>query len=85
MTPALLLMRTSKETLCSAVEPDPPVSLNWTLLNESSTGIHFDVLLSWKPPRSSDVEMGWMTLQYEVQHRDGNSSEWETVRVSSVM
>lgn len=61
------------------VQPDPPVSLNWTLLNVSLTDIHFDILLSWKPPQSSDVEMGWMTLQYEVQHRDSSSSVWETV------
>nr|AAY86770.1 growth hormone receptor II [Oreochromis niloticus] len=61
------------------VQPDPPVSLNWTLLNVSSTGIHYDILLSWKPPPSSDVETGWMKLQYEVQHRDNSSSVWEMV------
>ncbi|XP_019965011.2 growth hormone receptor b isoform X1 [Paralichthys olivaceus] len=59
------------------VQPDPPFSLNWTLLNVSSTGSNYDIMLSWKPPESADVEMGWMTLQYEFQHRDVNSDLWK--------
>ncbi|CAB1455488.1 unnamed protein product [Pleuronectes platessa] len=59
------------------VQPDPAVGLNWTLLNVSSTGTHYDIMLSWKPPESADVEMGWMSLQYEVQHRNVNSDLWK--------
>ncbi|XP_062269274.1 growth hormone receptor b isoform X1 [Platichthys flesus] len=59
------------------VQPDPAVSLNWTLLNVSSTGTHYDIMLSWKPPESADVEMGWMRLQYEVQHRSVHSDLWK--------
>ncbi|XP_035040006.1 growth hormone receptor b isoform X1 [Hippoglossus stenolepis] len=59
------------------VQPDPAFSLNWTLLNVSSTGTHYDIMLSWKPPESADVGMGWMRLQYEVQHRDVNSDLWK--------
>ncbi|XP_059213968.1 growth hormone receptor b [Centropristis striata] len=61
------------------VQPDPPFGLNWTLLNVSVTGTYYDIMLSWKPPQSADVETGWMTLQYEVQHRNVNSDKWETV------
>nr|XP_046230770.1 growth hormone receptor b [Scatophagus argus] len=61
------------------VQPDPPVSLNWTLLNMSVTSTYYDIMLSWKPPQSADVEMGWMTLQYEVQYRDVSSNVWEVV------
>ncbi|XP_063745414.1 growth hormone receptor-like isoform X2 [Eleginops maclovinus] len=61
------------------VQPDPPVSLNWTLLNVSMTGNNFDIMLRWKPPPSADVTMGWMTLQYEVQYRDANSDQWEAL------
>ncbi|XP_069562236.1 growth hormone receptor-like isoform X1 [Brachyistius frenatus] len=61
------------------VQPDPPVHLNWTLLNVSLTGNYYDIILSWKPPQSADVEMGWMTLQYDVQYRDVNSDQWEAV------
>ncbi|XP_078127011.1 growth hormone receptor b isoform X1 [Sander vitreus] len=61
------------------VQPDPPVCLNWTLLNVSLTGAYYDIILSWKPPQSADVGMGWMTLQYEVQYRDVNSDQWEVV------
>ncbi|XP_061590498.1 growth hormone receptor-like [Cololabis saira] len=60
------------------VQPDPPVSLNWTLLNMSVTGSYYDIMLSWKPPQSADVEMGWMTLQYEVQYRSASSYHWKT-------
>ncbi|KAI3361938.1 hypothetical protein L3Q82_012292, partial [Scortum barcoo] len=61
------------------VQPDPPFSLNWTLLNVSLTGAFYDIRLSWKPPQSADVETGWMTLQYEVQYRDVSSDLWEAV------
>ncbi|XP_054467977.1 growth hormone receptor b isoform X2 [Anoplopoma fimbria] len=61
------------------VQPDPPIGLNWTLLNVSFTGSYYDIILSWKPPQSADVEMGWMTLQYEVQIRNVNSDLWEEV------
>lgn len=61
------------------VEPDPPVSLNWTLLNVSLTSAYYDIMLSWKPPPSADVETGWMVLQYEVQYRDVSSDQWEVV------
>ncbi|XP_045923003.1 growth hormone receptor b isoform X2 [Micropterus dolomieu] len=61
------------------VQPDPPVDLNWTLLNVSLTGTYYDIMLSWKPPQSADVKMGWMTLQYEVQYRDASSDMFEAV------
>lgn len=61
------------------VQPDPPVSLNWTLLNVSLTGMYYDIMLSWKPPQSADVETGWMRLQYEIQYRDVNADLWQVV------
>ncbi|XP_053195660.1 growth hormone receptor b isoform X1 [Scomber japonicus] len=61
------------------VQPDPPFGLNWTLLNISVTSAFYDIMLSWKPPQSADVEMGWMRLQYEVQHRSVDSDRWEVV------
>lgn len=66
------------------VQPDPPVELNWTLLNVSLTSSYFDVLLNWMPPQSADVKMGWMTLQYEVQYRDNSTDKWTVVGVSSL-
>lgn len=60
------------------------MDLNWVLLNVSLTGTHYDIMLSWKPPQSADVEMGWMTLQYEVQYRDSSSDLWEVVGASKV-
>ncbi|XP_067106151.1 growth hormone receptor b isoform X1 [Osmerus mordax] len=59
------------------VHPDPPVGLNWTLLNVGLTGTHFDALVRWVPPASADVLMGWMKLQYELQHREVNASLWK--------
>lgn len=63
------------------MQPDPPVGLNWTLLNVSLTGSHYDIMLSWRPPQSADVETGWMRLEYEVQYRDISSESWKVVRV----
>uniref|UniRef100_A0A3P9K1Q7 Growth hormone receptor b n=2 Tax=Oryzias latipes TaxID=8090 RepID=A0A3P9K1Q7_ORYLA len=65
------------------VEPDPPVGLNWTLLNVSLTGTHFDIMVTWRPPDSADVKMGWMTLSYEVQHRSLSSDHWEVTDLVS--
>nr|QGR15763.1 growth hormone receptor 2 [Scorpaenichthys marmoratus] len=59
------------------VQPDPPVGLNWNLLNMSITGTYCDIMVGWKAPQSADVEMGWMALQYEVQYRNVNSDLWE--------
>ena len=44
------------------VQPDPPVGLNWTLLNISLTEIHADILVKWEPPPNTDVKMGWIIL-----------------------
>ncbi|KAM8827447.1 growth hormone receptor b isoform 1-T2 [Spinachia spinachia] len=66
------------------VQPDPPIGLNWTLLNVSVTGTYYDIMLSWKPPESADVEMGWMTLIYDVQYRNVNSDLWEQANLVKV-
>ncbi|XP_064828232.1 growth hormone receptor-like [Oncorhynchus masou masou] len=68
-------------TVEEIVEPDPPIALNWTLLNVGLTGSHFDIMVSWEPPHSADVSMGWMTLQYEVQYREVNSTLWRMVNL----
>ncbi|KAM8871831.1 growth hormone receptor-like isoform 1-T2 [Synchiropus picturatus] len=59
------------------VQPEPPIALNWTLLNMSLTSNYFDIIVSWKPPPSCDVATGWITLQYEVQYRNINSGLWQ--------
>uniref|UniRef100_A0A3B5LLC4 Growth hormone receptor a n=1 Tax=Xiphophorus couchianus TaxID=32473 RepID=A0A3B5LLC4_9TELE len=61
----------------TALRPDPPVSLNWTLLNISPSGLNYDVLVSWKPPPSADVGVGWMRIEYEIQYRERNATNWE--------
>lgn len=55
------------------------------LLNVSVSSSYYDIMVSWKPPESADVEMGWMTLQYEVQYRDVNAEEWITVSPSQCL
>lgn len=61
------------------MQPDPPQGLNWTLLNQSVTSSYSDILLSWKPPESADVDTGWLRLQYEVQYRDLDAEQWQVV------
>lgn len=67
-----------------AVRPDPPVNLNWMLLNVSLTSSYFDAMLNWVPPHSADVKMGWLTLQYQVQYRDNSTDKWTVVGISSL-
>ncbi|KAM6931195.1 growth hormone receptor a [Xenentodon cancila] len=68
-------------TVENIVRPDPPVSLNWTLLNVSPSGLSYDVMVSWEPPPSADVEGGWMRIEYEIQYRERNSTNWEALEV----
>ncbi|XP_043103246.1 LOW QUALITY PROTEIN: growth hormone receptor a [Puntigrus tetrazona] len=70
-------------TVENIVHPDPPIGLNWTLLNASRSGLHFDVLVHWAPPPSADVQMGWMSLVYQVQYRVRNASHWEVLELES--
>ncbi|XP_069897213.1 growth hormone receptor [Dipodomys merriami] len=59
------------------VQPDPPISLNWTLLNISLTGIHADIQVRWEPPSSADVQKGWIVLEYELQYKQVNETQWK--------
>ncbi|XP_041855230.1 growth hormone receptor a [Melanotaenia boesemani] len=68
-------------TVENIVRPDPPVSLNWTLLNISPSGLSYDVTVSWEPPPSADVGVGWMRLEYEIQYRERNSTNWEALEM----
>ncbi|RVE68070.1 hypothetical protein OJAV_G00088010 [Oryzias javanicus] len=68
-------------TVENIVRPDPPVSLNWTLLNVSPSGLSYDVMVSWEPPPSADVQAGWMRIEYEVQYRERNATNWEALEM----
>ncbi|KPP68552.1 hypothetical protein Z043_112763 [Scleropages formosus] len=71
------------DELCFSVDsivfPEPPVGLNWTLLNASRSGLHYDVLVHWDPPPSADIRTGWISLEYEVRYREKDSARWRTV------
>ncbi|XP_036434033.1 growth hormone receptor a [Colossoma macropomum] len=70
-------------TVENIVHPDPPVGLNWTLLNVSRSGLNFDILVRWAPPPSADVQTGWMSLKYEVQYRQRNAFHWDKLELES--
>lgn len=61
------------------VQPDPPTGLNWTLLNISLTGIHADIQVRWEPPSNADVQKGWIVLEYELQYKEINETQWKTM------
>ncbi|XP_028916111.1 growth hormone receptor isoform X3 [Ornithorhynchus anatinus] len=64
-------------TVDDIVQPDPPVGLNWTLLNDSLTGVHADIQVRWEPPPNADVQKGWIILEYELQFKETNDSHWK--------
>ncbi|MEQ2176086.1 hypothetical protein GOODEAATRI_024490, partial [Goodea atripinnis] len=66
-------------TVENIVRPDPPVSLNWTLLKISPSGLSYDVLVNWEPPPSADVGVGWMRIEYEIQYRERNATNWKAL------
>ncbi|XP_012383679.1 growth hormone receptor isoform X2 [Dasypus novemcinctus] len=59
------------------VQPDPPIGLNWTLLNISLTGIHADIQVRWEPPPNADVQKGWIVLEYELHYKEVNETQWK--------
>uniref|UniRef100_A0A2K5YMP3 Growth hormone receptor n=1 Tax=Mandrillus leucophaeus TaxID=9568 RepID=A0A2K5YMP3_MANLE len=59
------------------VQPDPPIALNWTLLNVSLTGIHADIQVRWEAPPNADIQKGWMVLEYELQYKEVNETKWK--------
>ncbi|KAM9474838.1 growth hormone receptor a [Clarias gariepinus] len=70
-------------TVENIVYPDPPISLNWTLLNVSRSRMNFDIMVRWAPPPSAEVQTGWMNLKYEVHFRVQNSSHWDKLDLES--
>lgn len=66
-------------TVDEIVQPDPPIGLNWTLLNISLTGIRGDIQVSWQPPPNADVLKGWIILEYEIQYKEVNESKWKVM------
>lgn len=66
-------------TVENIVRPDPPVSLNWTLLDISPSGLNYDVMVNWEPPPTADIKGGWMQIVYELHYRDRNTTNWETL------
>uniref|UniRef100_A0A2K6ER22 Growth hormone receptor n=1 Tax=Propithecus coquereli TaxID=379532 RepID=A0A2K6ER22_PROCO len=63
------------------VQPDPPIGLNWTLLNISLTGIHADIQVKWAPPPNADVQKGWIVLEYELQYKEINETQWKMIKM----
>lgn len=90
-TPYCLQLRTSNNvtffnqndcfTVENIVRPDPPVSLNWSLLEISRSGLSYDVMVNWEPPPSANVGDGWMRLEYEIQYRENNGTNWEVMEL----
>ncbi|XP_071401322.1 growth hormone receptor-like [Centroberyx affinis] len=68
-------------TVENIVRPDPPVALNWTLLNMSPSRLLYDVMIRWEPPPTADVTAGWIRVEYEIQYRGRNSTDWEALDV----
>uniref|UniRef100_A0A8C2ZQT7 Growth hormone receptor a n=1 Tax=Cyclopterus lumpus TaxID=8103 RepID=A0A8C2ZQT7_CYCLU len=68
-------------TVENIVRPDPPVSLNWTLLNISPSGLNYDVMVNWEAPPSADVGAGWMRIEYEIQYKAINTTKWEALEM----
>ncbi|KAM9454351.1 growth hormone receptor isoform 1-T1 [Clarias gariepinus] len=51
------------------VEIDPPFNLTYTLLNMTKDEACCTVLVSWQYPIAQHVQIGWITLVYELRYR----------------
>ncbi|KAJ8278629.1 hypothetical protein COCON_G00056950 [Conger conger] len=59
------------------LQPDPPVQLNWALLNASDSVHYADIIINWAPPTTADVGSGWISLQYQVRFRSSSVPKWK--------
>ncbi|XP_075904777.1 prolactin receptor [Nelusetta ayraudi] len=60
------------------VEMEPPVNLTYTLREAGGDEVGHNALLSWTYPLPSDLQYGWITLQYELQYRRaGELDNWK--------
>lgn len=64
----------------SAVEMEAPVNLSYVLAEAGGDEIGHNAQLSWTYPVPSDLQYGWITLQYELQYRRINEPDNWKVR-----
>ncbi|XP_043559226.1 growth hormone receptor-like isoform X1 [Chiloscyllium plagiosum] len=65
------------------VKPDPPIALNWTLLNISQSGLLADIQVLWEAPPTADIRNGWISLKYEIQYKASESNHWDSIEAFS--
>lgn len=58
-----------------AVEVEAPVNLSYVLAEAGGDEIGHNAELSWMYPVPSDLQYGWITLQYELQYRRINEPD----------
>uniref|UniRef100_A0A8C4RKK2 Prolactin receptor n=1 Tax=Erpetoichthys calabaricus TaxID=27687 RepID=A0A8C4RKK2_ERPCA len=60
------------------VEPDPPVNISYKITNDSFGESGKTVVITWQAPETADVDIGWLTLIYELQFRlSSEPEEWK--------
>uniref|UniRef100_A0A8C4RJJ2 Prolactin receptor n=1 Tax=Erpetoichthys calabaricus TaxID=27687 RepID=A0A8C4RJJ2_ERPCA len=64
--------------VADAVEPDPPVNISYKITNDSFGESGKTVVITWQAPETADVDIGWLTLIYELQFRlSSEPEEWK--------
>ncbi|KAG2456588.1 PRLR protein, partial [Polypterus senegalus] len=64
--------------VADAVEPDPPVNISYKITNDSFGESGKTVVITWQAPETADVDIGWLTLIYELQFRlSSDPEEWK--------
>lgn len=73
--------RNADRVFClSVVEMEAPVNLSYVLAEAGGDEIGHNAQLSWTYPVPSDLQYGWITLQYELQYRRINEPDNWKVR-----
>lgn len=63
------------------VKIDPPFNLTYTLLNMTKDEAGHTVLVSWQYPIAQHVQIGWITLIYELRYRLATEpNNWKVLR-----
>lgn len=62
------------------METEPPINLTYALQEAGGDEVGHTALLSWTYPLPSDLQYGWITLQYELQYRRASEPDNWKVR-----
>ncbi|XP_072113613.1 growth hormone receptor-like isoform X2 [Mobula birostris] len=65
--------------LAEIVKPDAPISLNWSLLNISQSGLIMDIQLWWAVSVNADASSGRIPRKFGIHYKLSQAEHWSVI------